>query len=589
MTLLELLTSGRIDEFNAKRGQRVTLDFFAADFSGMELAGADLSGANLEKADLSGADLTGAVLAKTNLCGADLTDAKLANVVAIKARLREAYLGNAQADGAEFSGADFTEADLTGFVSVGGHFAGSRFKEAVLANAVLTNADLSECKLGDADLRAADLCGAKLTNAEMARANATGARFIGAQMSGARLAGSVLKGAVLTRADLTGADLSGVDLTGAELTDANFERADLFEATVDAEAMKVAKAPAGFAEAPVAAAQADEGVELHFDDPSVAASGAATAALWENADADDVDTLRCLVTRNAKPTASGSKAIAIPIDQVLARYVLPSKNGFECVLFLDRPAGFELMVMSVDRQGTFGPPRSVRLGYTPVVKPVMVPEDESFLVFGIGRQGALSVHRFDGTALVELMRAPANTYRGFCGRLDPVLLGKGGTVAAVLPEGIGRLQTAPAGYPGRLTAAAHAPGGEQIALAWVGKNEKGLRFQHLGKDTESVRFDTAHEVGALDLRAVGNRWLLVYTRESAKDTETTTPMAVWLPGGKPFALLEGDDLVDVEDVRLLPGKEPRVAMVTLGEDLLVADVTDSGATLRARLGAMAFG
>jgi hypothetical protein len=65
-------------------------------------------------------------------------------------------------------------------------------------------------------------------------------------------------------------------------------------------------------------------------------------------------------------------------------------------------------------------------------------------------------------------------------------------------------------------------------------------------------------------------------------------MAVWLPGGKPFALLAGDDVIDIEDVRLLPGKEPRVAMVTLGEDVLVADVGESSATLRARLGAMAF-
>ena len=71
-SLLELLTAGQIDEFNARRGQRVTLDFFAADLAGLALAGIDLSGANLEKADLSGADLTGAVLAKANLSGADL-------------------------------------------------------------------------------------------------------------------------------------------------------------------------------------------------------------------------------------------------------------------------------------------------------------------------------------------------------------------------------------------------------------------------------------------------------------------------------------------------------------------------------------
>ncbi len=588
MTLFELLTAGKIDEFNARRGQRVTLDFFAADLSGLALAGADLSGANLEKADLSGADLTGAVLAKANLCGADLTGANLTNCVAIKARLREAYLGKANAAGAEFSGADFCEADLTGLVADQARFAGARFKDAVLHQAILTACDFNESRFANADLRDADLTGSKLVNAELLRANATGARLVRVDLSGARMAGAVLKGAHLAGANLTGADLSGVDLTGADLTGANLERVDLFDVIAEPETLKLAKAAPGVEAAPAAATVATD-VDLHFEDPSVAVSAAGCAVFWENADGEDAFNLRAIVSTSAKPFRGLSQALAIPIDQVLSRAVLPSPTGFECAVFLDRPAGVELAVLSLDRAGNFGPPRTVRLGYTPVVKPVLVPDGEGFLIYGIGRQGALSVHRFDGTVLHELMRAPAGTYRGFCGRLDPILLGKGGTVAAVRKDGIGRLMSAPTGYPGRLTSAAYRAEGEQIALAWVGKGEKGLRFQALGVDTEATRLDIKSDIGAMDLRSVGDRWLLVYTREATGDTDITLPMAVWLPGGKPFPLLDGPDRIDIEDVRLVPGDKPRVAMLTLGEDLVVVEVGAESATIVARFGELVIG
>ncbi len=584
MTLLELLTSGRIDDFNAKRGQRVTLDFFAADFAGLALAGADLSGANLEKADLSGADLTGAVLAKANLCGADLTGARLDRCVAIRAKLREAYLGGATAEGAEFSGADFCEADLTGFSAPKARFAGARFKDSVLTNGVFTEGEFSEARFANADLRGADFTGAQLATAELPRVNAAGARFVRANLTGARLAGAVMSGAYLAGADLTGADLTGADLMGAELTGANLDRADLSDVQVEPETLRAAKLPAAIVE-PVG-----EGVgpttteDYHFEDPSVAVHGEAVAVFWENADSEETFTLRAVLSSPSSPFCGASHTLAIPVDQVLARGLLAAPSGFWCVVFVDRPAGVDLLAIPLDARVGFGTPCTVRLGYTPVVKPVLVPDEDGFLIYGIGRQGALSVHRFDGTTLVELMRAPAGTYRGFCGRLDPILLGKGGTVAAVRRDGIGRLMSAPAGYPGRLTASAYRGDSEQVALAWAGKGEKGLRFQVLGTETECVRIDPKAEVGAVDLRAVGDRWLLVYTRESAGEDEVTLPMAVWLPGGKPFPLLSGDERIDIEDVRLIPGSVARVAMLTLGEDLLVAEIGSDDARVLARFG-----
>lgn len=577
MTLLELLQAESVDEFNAKRGQRVTLDLFAADLAGLNLAGVDLSNANLEKADLSGSDLSGANLARANLSGADLTGANLTGCVAIRARMREAYLGQAKLVDGEFAGADLSEADLSEVDATNGRFAGARLKEAVLANAVLVGADLNEARLANADLRGANLTGAKLAQAELSRVNASGAKMEGADLKGARFAGAALRNCHLARADLSGADLSGADLTGSDLTGANLERADLFEVQSDEGTFAGAKLPAGFAATGDAAPSAP--VPLHFDEPAVAVSGDRVAALWENPEEEDTLRLRAVVHTLGKAFDGASHPLAIAADQVIARMAVPVAKGFACVLFVDRPAGVEMVVMDLDPATGFGPPRSIRLGYTPVVKPVIVPEDDTFLVFGIGRQGALSVHRLEEAGLTELMRAPAHTYRGFCGRMDPVLLGKGGTVAAVRADGIGKLLTAPAGYPGRVTAAAYRADGEQVALAWSVKGERGFRFQVLGVDTESVRVDTVAEVGALDLLAVDDRWLALYTREA----DRTSAMAVWLPGGKPFPVFAGD----VEDARFalgLPGRRPVAALVTDDEALALVEIGADTARVLGKLG-----
>lgn len=578
MTLLELLQAESVDEFNAKRGQRVTLDLFAADLAGLSLAGVDLSNANLEKADLSGCDLSGANLSRANLCGADLTGANLAGCVAIRARLREAYLGQAKLMDAEFAGADLSEADLSDVDATNGRFAGARLKEAVLANAILVGADLNEARLANADLRGADLTGAKLAQAELSRVNASGAKLEGADLKGARLAGAALRTCHLARADLSGADLSGADLTGSDLTGANLERADLFEVQSEEGTFAGARLPAGFAAGGEAAASAP--VPLHFDEPAVAVSGNRVAALWENPEEEDTLRLRAVVHELGTTFDGTSHPLAVAVDQVIARMVVPVGAGaFACVLFVDRPAGVEMIVMDLDAAAGFGAPRSIRLGYTPVVKPVLVPDEETFLIFGIGRQGALSVHRLEESGLTERMRAPAHTYRGFCGRMDPVLLGKGGTVAAVRADGIGKLLTAPAGYPGRVTAAAYRADGEQIALAWTVKGERGFRFQVLGVDTEPVRVDTVAEVGALDLLAVDDRWLALYTREG----DRTSAMAAWLPGGKPFPVYAGD----VEDARFalgVPGRKPVAALVTDDEALALVEIGADTARVLGKLG-----
>jgi uncharacterized protein YjbI with pentapeptide repeats len=577
VSLLELLAAGKIDDFNQRRSARSGPDLFAADLARTQLQNADLSAANLEKADLTGADLTGAVLAKANLCGADLTEATLDRVVGVAARLREAYLGEARAVGAELSSADFTEADLTGLNASGARLRSARLRGASAAGAHFSAADLTEAKAGEGDFRGADFRGATMTEMDLHAANLEGAVLEQADLRGARMAGAILRKARLVSAVLAGADLTGADLTGADLTDVDFSGADLTETIADPGALDEARGGSGVTSA------TDGGVEHHFEEPWVASSDGAIAVLWENPEADESLALRFAVAPIGHHGRMESQLLRVPSEQVLSRAVVAVENGFSLILFVDKPGGVDVLAMDVDARGVLMGSRTHRLGYTPVVKPVFTPTPQGILIYGIGRQGALSVHRLEAGGLVELLRAPAATYRGFCGRMDPVLLGKGGTVAVVRPEGIGRLLVAPAGYPGRLVAAAFRPSDQAVTVAWAGKEEKGLRVQRLGG--EALRVDAKADVGAMDLLAVGDRFLLGWTREAGDERDVNHALAAWVDEsgpGKPFVLLAGDD--DVEDIRFLAGDgPPRVALSTLGGGIAIVGVDGERASLLARL------
>ncbi len=577
MTLLELLQAGRVEEFNAKRGQRAEIDLFAADLANLALVGVDLSGANLEKADLSGSDLTEANLSKANLVGADLTGAILDRCTAVRARMREIYLGEASAVAGEFSDADLTEADLPGFKAPGARFLRARAKGAVFTNATLHEADFSEARLQDADLRGSDLEGAILRGGEFLRANFGGAQMVGVDAEGARFSGASFKAANLTEGKFIAADLSACDLTDATLDDANLERADLFDVQADASALARARLPRGFAAADDAAGEAP--IELCFESPFVAISEGHVAVFWENPEGEDEVSLRVGVCAEGAEWDGRTTLVQVQVDQVLARTVLPTPTGFVCAVVVDKPGGAELLTIPLGRDGRLGTPKGIRLGYAPSVLPIFgVEPDGSVLLYGMGRQGMLSVHRWDGTALSELMRAPSSTYRGFCGRLDPVLLSRGGTVAAVRPDGIGKLITAPTGFPGRLNAAVRCDA-ERVSLAWTRREERGLRVQLLGVESEPVRLDATLDIGSVDLVVVGDRHLLVWTREG----DTSVPMAVWLPGGKPFRLTAADADIESDTIQVVSTTgTPRVALTGLGDEVVILEVRESDAREVAR-------
>ncbi len=572
MSLLDLLRAGNVAEFNAKRPTRTTLDFFAADLAHLSLVDVDLSGANLEKADFSGSDLTGANLMRANLAGADFTEATLDRCRATKARMREAFLGDARAVQGDFSGADLAEADLTGINGRNANFTGARFKEAVLQNAHLVEANLTDARLGDADLRGADLGMATLCGADLHGANLGGARLTGANLTGARMARATLRHADLTDARLANADLSGADLTGSALKNTDFTGADLFDAQVDPDALRTAR---GHAAEPDIDGDA---IEIHVEDPSVAVGTSHVAFVWENADSEDILTLRLAVVERGVDWDARALPMGIASDAVIARSIVATADGFLALFFLDRAGVYEVQPVQIGLDGGRRARAAIRLDYAPAITPLVGTDGDHVYIYGLARGGTLSVHELLDGALHERLRAPAGTWRGFCSRHDAILLGKGGTMARVRPDAIGAIHTVPAGFPGRLQAAA-ADGDDGVALVWTQKDEQGVHVHAAGLTR------TLHEgidVGSVDLVAGPDGLIAVWMCE---DDENIPMYTRWRSdGGTPKRILGEDDIEDLEDIRFVASVTgPAVAMTTMNGECVVVDLSGAQPRVLARV------
>lgn len=569
MSLLDILRAGNVAEFNAKRPSRTAIDLFAADLANLSLRGVDLSGANLEKADFSGADLTGANLTRANLAGADFTEATLDDCRATKARMREAFLGDARAVGADFSGADLGEADLTGINARNANFTGTRLKEAILQNAHLLDANLTDARIGDGDLRGADLGMATLCGADLHGANLSGARLAGANLAGARMARATLRHADLTDASLVNADLSGADLSGSALKGTNFTGADLFDAQVD---------PAALGELRAAAPAEAESFELHVEDPSVAVGPGHVAVLWENADGEDVLTLRVAVVPKAAAWDGHALPLGVPGDTVIARSLVALDDGFLAVLFLEKGGSCDVQAVHLLADGTRAPARPHRLDYTPAITPLVGVEHGRVFIYGIGRQGTLSVHEWTADALVERLRAPAGTWRGFCSRHEPILLGKGGTMARARPDGIGAIVSVPTGFPGRLQAAAGEGGvDDAIATIWTQKEEQGVHL-HVGGNAHVAHPES--DIGSVDMISTPTGFIAAWMCEDDENVPMYTTSST--PGRR---ILGPDELEDLEDVRFVHSLGgPAVALSTMNGECVVVDLGGDTPAILARVG-----
>ncbi|RME29343.1 MAG: pentapeptide repeat-containing protein [Deltaproteobacteria bacterium] len=556
--LVARLQAGDVQGFNAHRPSG-KVDLYAADLSGIQAEEADLSGANLENADLSGAVLSDAMLARTDLSGTDCTGARLDGIMALKSRWRGAYLGEADLSSADLTGADLQDVEAPGLVAVGVSLTGARLHGADLTGARLAEATLDEARLNGAALVDADLSGSSLVEASLLEADLTRARLVGADLSRARLSSAKLAGADLGDARLRDADLTGADLRGARLAGTDLRRADLTDAILEGVDLSSADLTDALLDPEVAATIGRKPSvvtlpdTLWADDPIFAVNHDRIAMLWENEE-EGARRLRVVVgpLRGKRPTRA--TGLPIPVDLTLARTMIPYRDGFVVMALVERPAGATATLCPIDRTGSPGVARTLRLPYTPSVRPVLQEVDGALCIFGVSREGpGLHVHKVTDEGLEALHVSRMTTARGFVSARHPVVLSKGGVLVELTPSGPGRPASAPAGFPGRSPCACGVDGG--IALAWAPRGQPGLFFTvtRPGQPAEADRLLPEALAGTIDLEGDGDGAWLAWTQEPLTPGAPASAWVARMPGGTPRQVPTDED-EDIAEIRFCAGR-----------------------------------
>lgn len=613
MGLLELLEAGDVEGFNNQRGERSRPDLFAADLPGKALVAVDLSNANVDKADLTGSDLSEANLFRASFTGIDGSGLVLRAAIAIKARFKEAWLDGSDLTGADLSRADLSEANVSGSRGEGLRLVGARLREVTARDVRWEGVDLSEASLHKANLTGADLRRADLTEASGAEAvldgarldfaTATGLKLPSASLKGTSLVGARLLGANLAGADLTGADLSNVDLTranltGATLTGATMRGAVLVDACLDGvdldgldlDGVDFSGVDPGSLElsadqrGAVAAigVQADPDAPLRFEGIEAARNEDRVAVVWDNADSEDVETVRFAVLGGERPVVG---VLPVPAESVLARAVAPLGDGFAVVLIRERTGGVVSVVLELSRDGELGRSRTTPLGYEPSVRPVVRGSGDSLVMWGLARRGpTLVVHRLDDEGLAPARSEQQSTAQHFLGRHLPVIACKGGVIMPATEAGAGKPLRAPEGFPGELGLAVpvQIEGEPQVLAVWlerrVGDKPGGLRTSWLvsrGSPEVEVLSRVSGVVG-LDAVVDGESVLVAWVEAGEGGLGASTVYRVRLPGGEPEVV--ASELVDVQELAFAPGPGgPRIVLTTLAEEVAVLDELGSPA------------
>jgi uncharacterized protein YjbI with pentapeptide repeats len=570
MDLLQLLTDGKVDEFNAKREPGVRLDFFAADLAGAKLAGANLASVNLQKADLSDADLSGAELTQADLSGADLTSADLKGISAMRSKWRDAYMGEADMADADLMGADLTDADMTDAKAVGIMLSGARLKRAILVNADFSAADLAEARLTGADLSGANLHGAQMRESDLRGAVLTSTKLTATDLTRARMSGVKGNGVALDSACLASVDLSNADLTGATVTGADFTRADFTEAILEGVDLSTATLTEAaidpkLAEVGTAEGEAIESAAIFIEEPHIAIAGEQLVITWENADRNGKPRLRVASGKAGRKFSGALGTLPVPADLSVANEVVPAADGFVAMTILERPGGTSVNLGSVATDGTIGSARAFKLGYSPVVRPVLRFIDGQHYLFGISRQGpTIVVHRVDADGLNLVFRKNMPTARGFVAGVTPFVLSKGGVLLSLGPKGLGEPMRVPTGFPGR--ASVTCPIDSGVVLAWLPSIGPGLRYAIVrpGVAPEVCQVLPKDSIGALDALSDGDKAWVAFTREPSEPGERAAAWVVSLPDGKPQRLStpESEDAAAIHVAISTPGTLPTIGVTS---------------------------
>jgi uncharacterized protein YjbI with pentapeptide repeats len=575
LSLLQLLTEGKVEEFNNRRGRRAAPDLFAADLAGAQLVGADLSGANLEKADLSGADLTDAVLAGADLSGADLTGANLTRVVAVKAKMREAYLGEAVLDTADLSLADLTEAVLDDAAGTNVLMRKTRLKRAELHRTKLPGVQMQEARLNGALFEKADISGAQMGEASLVGTNFDGANLAGADLRNVRAANASFKGANVTGVTFGRSDMTAIDLTEADASNANMVEVDLGDAVVtgciftgtdltharldgvDLAGVNLDDAIGAQTPGITQVLANDRPRNVQFEDINAAVKGDMVAIYWENEDDEATLVNRVTILKKGSSFDGMAPALPAPAELTLARDIVQVGDRFAAVTFLDRPGGVELHVSHINDEGRVAGSTSVRLGYELAVQPI-VRGGDTVRVYGLGKRGpALHMHELVGDTLEHRFSQRASTARGLMGE---VVATRGGVLIPITRDGMGDPVQEPSGFLARMASSTGHKG--TLTLAWLPNDQKGFRWSNAqpGERPEVETAVSRFAVTSLTTALVGDQPHAFFCREISQ----FGACGVWdmplVRGEQPVEVLV-DERFDIDEVRVIGVENGRVTLL----------------------------
>ena len=300
--------------------------------------------------------------------------------------------------------------------------------------------------------------------------------------------------------------------------------------------------------------------------------------MWRNEE-DDGSTMRwARVVKGGTPEGG---VLAVRGDKVLAVSALSQGGVAHLHVLTERAEGATMLVWRVGPTGPARGPFATPLGYEPAVRPVLRPgPDGAVRVFGLARQGpTLVVHEDKGgdAPMTAIEGRAMQTARGFVGRRDPVILGKGGVVQTL--EGAVPLKptAVPDGFPSQPCDAIALSSGRQDRVPLAGRASEvlavwaaparlrdpgGVRAQFLGPDGGEVeRVGLVPDVLDIEARAAeGGAWV-AWIEQDGPDERAVC--AARVPGGTVRDVVGGQE--PWVSLRLLDGADgaPWVAVRSL--------------------------
>jgi uncharacterized protein YjbI with pentapeptide repeats len=528
--LLQLLKNGNIDQFNSERP--FTLDFFAADLSGLSLQGVDFSGANLEKADLSDSNFEDANLSKARLVGADLTNTNMNRCNLYRAKLDELYAETSSFEEADMRQTTLNEAEFHSCSFVGAQLTESKGRAVVWKENTCTFIDLSDVKFNEITLFKSTFEQGVLDGIRLAKSHINNCNFTQTSMSKALMASASIEQSIFDQTNLSMSNwnestvsdctfdfsnLTRADMTGIDTTTLNLKTCTLTDIHTDLGQKPHYPIP--------------DPKHLFIEMPWLAMNNQQLFSCWINPETDG-SVLRYLLFDCKKGSITSLGSIPSSPSLLRGTQTVSTPEGFVVLCFEQRPSNIYAIFYMIDAKGT-----CTRFGQIPLTYTVDFQTRHFFSMFSLrytkgflelyvlGRNAPrLHVHqlRFSGEFNHSAFDIP--TAEGLI-EGDPVFAyTKGGAACSLSVKGVGTILQPPKGFPGRFFRT--DTWSENLIGAWLAVGEQGIPPQKgvfasgFEDNASSVRFHNRETVQSCDIVHDGkNVWVAYSIAPSFASTE----------------------------------------------------------------------